>query len=115
MSRGMIKPWMLVYSMIFFVLTIFFVLNNSENRYHITFVLWSIIIYLLANIGNLLYSVSYSNNAIRRYWRIIPFIVVFHFVLENIIDIYFGQHVKEAGFLLVVIMWIIVFLQPTDS
>jgi len=103
-----IKIWMLIYTIIFFVLTAIFVLDDIRNAYHVLYITCSIIIYLLANLGNMFYSLSYSSNTIQKYWRIIAPVIVLHFVSTGIIDS--SQGAKEVSTILSIIIWIIGFI-----
>jgi len=109
MSKKKIKPWMLTYSIIFLFFTVIFVVDNIKSAYHILYIIWSIIIYLLANSGNVLYSFSYSSDITRKYWRLIAPIIVIDFVSAGMIDYYFSQGAGKVSPIQNIIIWSIGF------
>ena len=67
MNQNKIRLLMVIYSIIFLFLSVSFVINDIKNEYHFLYIVWSIIIYLLANFGNIFYSLRKSNNVIKKY------------------------------------------------
>lgn len=95
MEKQQLKIWYAICSIIFLLLSILSVRSNFHNRYHIVFCIWSVIIYAIANIGNLFYSFSFYNTTVNKYWKIVLLFFIFHFVLAGIVDHMFGESLKE--------------------
>lgn len=90
------KPWMLAYTIVFGLLSVSFVHNNVENRYHIIYIIWSAIFYILVFAGNLIYSIGLLNLKIRKIWKLIFPIIILEFIFSDIVDFLYGTHVRNA-------------------
>jgi glucan phosphoethanolaminetransferase (alkaline phosphatase superfamily) len=105
-SQKKIRIWMLVYSIIFALLTIISIKDDIDSRYHKLYVFWGIIIYLLAIIGNICYVFNYSNDVIKKCWRVIAPIIVLYSIISCIIDKNFGAQKESIN----IITWLTVIL-----
>jgi len=101
------KPWMFSYAVIFLALSVSFVANNIENHYHVLYVAWSVLAYVLANAGNAFYLFEYPNNKMKNIWRIVAPIVVLDFIAAGIIDMTFIMKSQEVPLAANIFIWII--------
>jgi hypothetical protein len=92
-----IRPLMLVYTIVFGLLSIAFVNNNFENGYSPYFVYWSGVFYVLVFLGNFIYSIGLLSLKIQTTWKFIFPIIIVEFILSFIIDIVYGPHAHRAG------------------
>ncbi len=104
------KIFMGIYSVLFLVVSISAVYNNIENEYHFTFIIWSIILYFFANLGNIFYSLGHTSHSIQKYWRVISPLILMHLIVGGIIDQYFGQHSGKSSMFAEIIVWLIVII-----
>jgi hypothetical protein len=91
------RPWMLVYTIAFGLLSIAFVYDDVENKYNVIYVLEGIFIFLLVFIGNLIYSLDFITQKIRMIWKFAFPIIILDFVVSDIIDDIYGKHAQNKS------------------
>lgn len=96
---------MLIYSIIFAFLSVSFIKDNIELKYHILYIIWSILIYLVATIGNLCYTLNYSNDSIRKVWRIFFILFILDFIVAGIVDSVFAPIPENSNILMSIVAW----------
>ena len=97
---------MLIYSVIFVFLSIVSIQDDIDSHYHIGYVFLGIIIYLLAITGNICYVFNYSNETIKKFWKVISPVIVAYSISSCIIDKNFGAYKEKID----IIIWITVIL-----
>jgi len=107
MVKEKIRIWMLIYSIIFALLSVGFVQSNMRMNYHVLFVAWSIILYFLVTVGNFCYTWHYSNDLISKSWKIVFILFVLHFIIAGIIDGLFSADLREAGIVFNTVTWLL--------
>ena len=100
---------MLVYTIFFGLLSIGFVRDNFENRYHVAYVVWTAVFYGLILTGNLIYSLDCINPTIRKIWKLVFPVIILQFVSSDIVDILYGSHAHKTSLALACIVGMIDF------
>ncbi len=100
---------MLVYTIIFGLLCVMFFYNDIENEYHVAYIAWSGIAFIIVFVGNLIYSLNRATPLIRKIWKVIFPVVVLDFIVGEVIDSNFGAHAHAMPSLVDVLKWIIGF------
>ena len=99
---------MLVYSIIFILLSIEFIDNDISNKYSLFYSVWMALSYLMINTGNLLFVFDKNAKDIKRVWRILFPIFIINFVVSLIIDQKYGDNSSpDDGLLLNLVIFII--------
>jgi hypothetical protein len=97
---------MLVYTILFGLLSVFFVQNDLNNRYPVACTALSTLIYVVIFAGNVLYSFGRATPLLRTVWKFVFPIVVLQFVLSGIVDLRFGKHAHDFTATVAVLSWI---------
>jgi hypothetical protein len=94
--RNVARPWMLVYAILYGLLSVLFVANNFWNHYYIAFIIWSGIYYALVFAGNLIFSLDAVTPKVRKVWRLVFPIIVGGYIFSVYTDLTHGRHVQNA-------------------
>lgn len=102
--KTIIRPGMLIYSICFGLLSIFFVITDIQNDYPVAFCLWSAVYHGLLFVGNLLYSFNLITQGVRKIWKGVFPLVILAFLFDNIFDIINGPHVHQEGTITIILL-----------
>ena len=86
---------MLVYTIIFGLLSIGSVRNDVWNQYHIAFIIWDAVCFGLIFTGNMIYSLDYISPIIRKLWKLIFPIVILQIISGAIEDFIYGKNINH--------------------
>ena len=102
-----IRPWTLIYTIIFGLLSVSFVYNDFSNQYPVLLSTWAAICYAMIFVGNLLYSLRRVPLSFRTPWKIVFPVLVLQFAFSGIYDSQHGKHAHNVGAGLLIAAWII--------
>ncbi len=86
------KKWMLVYSIIFLLLSILFVANDISNEYNLVYIIWMSINYILINTGNILFTIDRKIKGVQKVWKVLFPIFLVNLIISLIIDQKYGAN-----------------------
>jgi hypothetical protein len=87
-----VRPWMLIYTIIFTLLSVSFIRSDITNQYPFIVTTWACICYIVMFVGSLLYSLNRVPSSFRTPWKFVFPILVLQFVFAFIYDLLNGRH-----------------------
>jgi len=100
---------MLVYSIIFILLSIAFIDSDISNEYSLFYSVWMALSYLMMSIGNLLFVFDKNVRDIKRVWKILFPVYIINLIVSLIIDKKYGDNLSlNDGLLFNLVVFIIV-------
>jgi hypothetical protein len=105
-----IRPWMLVYTIAFGLLSVRFVYSDFSNHYPAIVSIWAGIYYAVIFVGNLVYSRNRVPASFRTAWKIVFPLLILQFVFSGYYDSQHGKHAQSASVVLFAIASVIAFL-----
>jgi hypothetical protein len=107
MYNGEIRVWMLVYTVIFGIISVGFIFSDFTDHYSTAYITWNALCYVVILVGNLLYSLDYITKTIRKTWKLIFPILVFEFILTDVVDFLYGSHAHKVDLPTGCFVWVI--------
>ena len=105
-----IRPWTLVYTIIFGLLSVLFVYGDFARQYPMFISAWAAICYLTIFVGNLLYSLNRVPSPFRTTWKFVFPVLLLHFVFSGIYDSQHGKDASNTSAALSIVVWAIALL-----
>jgi hypothetical protein len=97
-----IRPWMLVYTIIFGLLFVSGAYDQLKSGDSFAYVAWGCVMDVVILAGNIFYSFSYSPPIIQTAWKIVFPIVVLDFLATQIVALFYGKETQHASITLLI-------------